>query len=240
MSPQDRPWIGCHILTSLDGRIEGPFMSHPASASALSVYRDLQASYEADALVYGSSTARGFAGSKVSCFCSEGVVLEQTFVSPSAHAPYCVALDPVGEIAWQAGTLRRGGRPEAHVIEVLSERASGSYRAYLQDRGVSYFVAGENSIDVRFATQELARLFGIESLLVCGGGVTDASFLSAGLIDELSVVVAPVTSAQVGAASLFDASSFASVSAPVDFTLEYADAHPGGVVHLVYSRPHGE
>ena len=51
---------------------------------------------------------------------------------------------------------------------------------------------------------KLRREFGIEKLLLEGGGGINGSFLAAGLIDELSVLVAPVADGSVGTPSLFD------------------------------------
>lgn len=236
MPSEDRPWVGCHILASLDGRIAGSFMGSAAAAPAVAAYRELQLAYEADALAYGSTTACGFAGSRISCLCSDAPVSEGDYVAPAAGAPYLVSIDPQGEVAWKSGVVSRCGMPDAQVIEVLSSRAPRAYRAYLQEHGVSYLVAGENAIDLPSATEKLERLFGIRRMLVCGGGVTDASFLAAGLLDELSVVVAPVASGEVGVPTLFDQSPIASLSTPTAFAFERAEPLSGGAVHMTYSR----
>lgn len=48
--------------------------------------------------------------------------------------------------------------------------ASPAYRAYLCACGVSYVLAGTRELDLRLALRKLRTLFGIERLLVCGGG----------------------------------------------------------------------
>jgi riboflavin biosynthesis pyrimidine reductase len=52
---------------------------------------------------------------------------------------------------------------------------------------------------------KLRAAFGIEKLLLEGGGKINGSFLAANLIDELSVLLAPVADGTIGAPSLFDA-----------------------------------
>lgn len=43
----------------------------------------------------------------------------------------------------------------------------------------------------------------MEKVLICGGGMVNWSFLQAGVIDELSLLLAPVTDGDVGKASFF-------------------------------------
>lgn len=148
-------------------------------------------------------------------------------------ASYLVSIDPTGEVAWKSGTFCRPGRADAHVIEVLSEQAPSAYRSYLRERGVSFITAGKNGIDLASAAQQLRECFGIEHLLVCGGGITDATFLAAGLIDELSIVVAPVASGERGVATVFDALA-PDTPQPRTFTLGSVTRTDGDGLHLVY------
>lgn len=76
----------------------------------------------------------------------------------------------------------------------MTEVASISYRAYLRKCGVSYILAGKAELDCEMAMGKLHRLFHIERLLICGGGAVDWTFLQADMVDELSLVLSPVTS----------------------------------------------
>ena len=49
--------------------------------------------------------------------------------------------------------------------------------------------------------KKLYELFHIEKVLICGGGVVNWSFLQAGMVDELSLFLAPVTDGSSGTAS---------------------------------------
>lgn len=51
---------------------------------------------------------------------------------------------------------------------------------------------------------KLRKKFGIRKLLLEGGGKINGSFLAADLIDELSVLIAPVADGSVGTPTLFD------------------------------------
>lgn len=46
----------CHMLTSLDGKIDGAFFGAPETAPALAAYADLRNHYQCQATVYGLTT----------------------------------------------------------------------------------------------------------------------------------------------------------------------------------------
>ena len=233
MSGHTRPYIICHVFSSIDGRIDGPFMSDAAAMPARMEYGRLQGSFGTDAIAYGAVTTQGFVGGAVPARNAGSQMGPGDFVAPHKESSYYVSIDPGCRIAWESGTYRRAGRAPQHVIEMLGENASVAYRSYLRDRGVSYVLAGARTLDLPRALEKLRALFGIRRLLVCGGGATDMAFLSAGAIDELSVVVAPVASGERGVATIFDEAPFAP-AAPRAFHLERADRIAGDGLHLVY------
>ncbi len=65
------------------------------------------------------------------------------------------------------------------------------YLAYLKKNRISYIFAGKDRIDAKTAAEKLFRIFGIRKMLRQGGGITNGTFSE--LIDELSIVVVPVT-----------------------------------------------
>ena len=58
----------------------------------------------------------------------------------------------------------------------------------MREQGVSYILAGADTLDCKIAAQKLKLLFGIEKMLICGGGKVNWSFLSQGVVDELSLL----------------------------------------------------
>ena len=52
--------------------------------------------------------------------------------------------------------------------------------------------------------KKLNKLFRIKRMTVQGGGLTNGSFLNAGLIDELSLIIVPVADGEIGTQSVFD------------------------------------
>lgn len=70
--------------------------------------------------------------------------------------------------------------------------------------------------------------------MVAGGAVTNWSFLKAGLVDEVSIVITPVTDGETNTASVFGASSFEKDDKPVEFHLSEVKTYDGDVIFLKY------
>ena len=70
--------------------------------------------------------------------------------------------------------------------------------------------------------------------MICGGGIVDYTFLQAGLIDEVSLVIVPLTDGGVNVATVFDQSPFVSSGAPIAFKLLETKTLPGDCVWLRY------
>lgn len=95
-------------------------------------------------------------------------------------------------------------------------------------------IAGSDKLDCALLLRKLRSLFGIETLMLGGGGVLNRSFVEAGLCDELSVVVAAAADGSSDTPTLFEAlGSFAAPRA-VRFALIEAKAEAGGALWLRY------
>lgn len=235
-----RPYVICHILSSLDGKINGPFMGTGSAAGLAGTYASLRSGMNADAWLYGTATTKEFTD-HVRPFLEDGSsVPDGDFVADDQAELYYVSVDTEGEIGWESGTFANRGRTPAHVIEVLTDSTSASYKAYLRKRGVSYILAGRDSLDCRLAAEKLYRLFHIKKLLICGGGVVNWSFLQAGVIDELSLLLAPVTDGSRGSASLFTQLSSLNEGSPVEFTLKTVEKAGDNGVYLNYLAENAE
>ena len=68
---------------------------------------------------------------------------------------------------------------------------------------------------------------------VGGGGKTDMSFLAAGVLDELSLVLSPTVSGEPETASVFDEMPRSAGGSHV-FSLERVERLAGDGLHLVY------
>lgn len=195
-----RPYIICHMLTSLDGKVTGDFLALPQLEAATELYYEINRRYAADAFACGRVTMEGsFTGGAAPDLSPyrDACLPREDHIADEDAAFFAVAFDRRGRLGWQSGTIEDPdpGYGGAHIIEVLCEDAADAYLAYLQKVGVSYIFAGKTELDLPLALQKLKDRFGIEKLLLEGGSILDGVFQREGVIDELSLVVAPTVAA---------------------------------------------
>lgn len=215
----DRPKIICHILQSVDGNIDGSFFSQPETIPALREFSRIREEYACDAVISGAITASEIYSNSLADDLPE--VLEtysRTDWQAAKADKYAVIIDGEGTILWQSGTVERRG-DKMHVVTILQENVSDAYIAHLRQAGVSYVFAGKDSLDLPLAVRKLKEQFGIEKMLLSGGGIVDLAFLQAGLIDEISLIIPPVIDGGTGLASAFDDSAFAANHSPKPLSL---------------------
>lgn len=230
----ERPYVICHILSSLDGKINGPFMGTEAVGALGAEYGQYRTKMNANAWLYGTTTTKEFTDFREPVLEKAGEVPDGDFVADDGAELYYISVDVDGEIGWESGTFRNKGRAPAHVIEILTASTQAAYKAYLRKTGVSYIIAGEKRLDCETAMKKLYELFHIEKVLICGGGVVNWSFLQAGMVDELSLFLAPVTDGGSGAASLFTQIPSLTEGKPVEFLLQETEKIGDGGLRLNY------
>jgi riboflavin biosynthesis pyrimidine reductase len=87
----------------------------------------------------------------------------------------------------------------------LTEKVSSTYLEHLRSKKVSYIFGGKKELDLALVLEKLNKLFNIKKLRIDGGGHVNGSFLKAGLIDEFSLVLAPVADGTIGSPTVFEA-----------------------------------
>ncbi len=229
-----RPYVICHMTTSIDGKVTGDFLYTPHAQSAVETYYEINRRYQGDAYACGRITMEGsFTGGWYPDLSQYAAAhIDRTDYAADASARYfAVAFDRRGRLGWKASRIydEDPGYDNAHIIEVLCEDVSDAYLAYLRETGISYIFAGAHEMDVSLALEKLYSLFGIKKLLLEGGSVINGAFQQAGLIDELSLVVAPLT-AQQDALPLFAQNSMCC------FALKQTQIFKDNVLWLNYVR----
>ena len=151
----ERPYTICHILSALDGKITGAFMGTEAAGTVSGEYARIRSEYQADAWLYGTVTTKEFTGNRKpepdpgKRFLT--VILWQKIMLHSTMFQWIHRERSVGN----RGPFVNRGRPDAHVIEVLTEQTPAAYRAYLRRHGVSYILAGSKMLDGRLALEKV-------------------------------------------------------------------------------------
>lgn len=230
-STTGRPRVICHMAASVDGRIVVNGWPDSTAAAVRRHYEQVHTGYEAGGWICGRITMEPFAGATR----PEGEVAREhlggapreDFVAAGAHASFAFAIDPRGRLAWQSNDIDGD-----HVVAVLSERVSDEYLAFLRERGVSYLLTGAREVDLQRILEKIGARFGVRTLMLEGGGRINGAFLRAGLVDEVSLLVAPVADGRAGTPALFDAG--ASGSTPYRLSLERVERRGDDVVWLRY------
>ena len=160
----NRPYILCHMVTSVDGKVTGEFLRRPECAPATEVYYQLNRDYK----------EQGSGG-----FICGRVTMEESFTGGwypdlSAYEPteresgflmnfrtddtfedtyFAIAFDPKGKLGWQSNVIRDEdpGYDGARIIEVVTQQVDPRYLTYLREMEIPYIVAGEKEIDVPLA-----------------------------------------------------------------------------------------
>jgi 2,5-diamino-6-(ribosylamino)-4(3H)-pyrimidinone 5'-phosphate reductase len=191
-----RPYIICHMLSSVDGKIDATSLKAVIGAGE---YEATATQLEGDAWICGRTTMEHFADDAPFVPASNTPSGPQPVHVARRAGSYAIAVDTTGKLRWPSGDLDGD-----HLICVVSERAPADYLALLRNTGISYVVAGEHSVDLVRAVNLLGEHFGIRRLLLEGGGHINGAFLEAGLIDEFSLLLVPGIDGRHDVPAVFD------------------------------------
>jgi riboflavin biosynthesis pyrimidine reductase len=228
-----KPHVIVHMTSSVDGRIKIKRWSpRPLEGSADTAYESVHDKLGGDAWICGRVTMAGYAeGEPPPPFFGAPIPREAYLAKPEARR-FAIGLDAHARMHWGTRNEITGD----HVVMVLTERASDAHLEALRRAGVSYIFGGRDAIDLHRVVETLATTFGIKRLLVEGGGRINGSFLKAGLVDELSLLMAPAVDGLMGGPSVFDYEGGAddATSKDLRLTLRASEVMDGGIVWLRY------
>ena len=233
----NRPYIFCHMMTSLDGKIMGNYMETPEGAAAGDVFYNISFGKNPYYKHQGWLSVRITTDDNFTFYEKPDLdenaakVPEGDYIAKKTDM-YYVSIDPSGRLGWKSSTLTYIDTT-AHVIEVLTEKATNAYKAFLRRLGISYIIAGSDSLDYEQTLSKLKEQFGIENLML-GGAALNWSFIQAGMCDEVSVMIAAVADGSANTQTLFMTREGMSDDTPVGFKLQEAKVMDGDSVWLRY------
>lgn len=196
-----KPYVTVHMISSIDGKIDARrWAGNPgAYAQFAGEYEAVHEMLGATSWIVGRTTMQEFACRPSVDIHDDGPLPRATHNAAPDADSFAVVIDPKGKLTWDRDNVN-GDR----VIEVLTEQVSDRYLHHLKSMGVSYVFGGTDTIDIRHVLHELKATFKIDSLLVEGGGILNGSFIAAGVIDEISLLVAPIADGQNDGPMTFD------------------------------------
>jgi len=236
----DRPRVFIHTHMSLDGKIVGEYLSTAVGMASQRQYYDL---------VLGPkrhfSSHKGWLCGRIS---SEDnfthyrtpelneaapTVPEGDFIAVDGAPMHYFSVDPSGVLAWERNSITYFDTT-AHVVEILSGKASNAYKDFLRSKGVSYIIAGQDSLDLEAAVKKIGSVFDVDEIMLGGGGALNWSFIQAGLCDEVSIVLTPAADGKKGVQTLFEADEHYTRALPTAFKLKEIQPLDDGSIWLRY------
>jgi 2,5-diamino-6-(ribosylamino)-4(3H)-pyrimidinone 5'-phosphate reductase len=195
-----RPYVICHMCTSVDGRIIGARWGKLAGYGEESeLFETTAASFGIGAWLVGTTTMEEFDGRKTKLPKAPKSLVRGDHVANKKAKRLAIGADAKGVLRFQNNEV--GGD---HVALLVTERVGNDYLAHLQAAGVSYLFCGKREIDLHLALEKLGRIFKLRKLMLQGGGKFNGAMLRAGLVDEISHITVPSADGGAGIASMFD------------------------------------
>ena len=192
-----KPYIICHMMTSIDGRIDCAMTSQMEGVD--DYYRTLNV-LNVPTTVSGRVTAElemaepgKFAAKDPTPYGKEG------FSKQADAAGYEVVVDTHGKLLWPDAA----GMEKPYLI-ITSQQVPKEYLDYLESRHISWIACGTEKIDLARASEILAAEFGVERMGIVGGPAINTAFLNAGLLAEVSILMGPGIDGRKEMPSVFD------------------------------------
>ena len=200
-SDPSRPHVICHMTSSVDGRIKIRRWSRiDVDGLVDKAYEAVHDALDGDAWICGRVTMQGYAMGEAPPPYDGPAIPREDHIAKHDAKGYAIGLDPGGKMNW--GT--RNDITGDHVVIVLTEQVGDAHLAALRRAGISYIFGGRDMIDIAEVVAALGTSLGIKRLLVEGGGGINGSFLKAGVVNEISLLLAPAVDGLIGVPSVFD------------------------------------
>lgn len=221
------PRVILHIATSLDGRIT----NFPAD---LEVYYSLAATWNPDAILFGSETVLAAVRDDPSL--EVPPEHDEMFTPPEGSVdtrPLLVIADSRGRVrCWDA--IRRWPYMR-DLVAFCSSSTPEEYLSYLEDQKIAAIVAGTDRIDMRKALEMLNKKYGVGTVRIDSGGTLNSVLLDAGVVDEVSVLIHPFLAGGMADPTMFDPIKAGFVDLQIPLTHIKTEMVGNGLVWARYS-----
>lgn len=214
-----RPYIISHMMMSVDGRIDCPMV---AQISDEEYYTALE-SFGTSSKLSGRVTAalECPAVKEETSGCSDSVLGRESVHKEVDNEEYTIVVDTHGRLQMASGEA--DGHP---LLVVMSESVSEAHLEILRKNHISWIATGKERINLHRAMEILNEQFGVKRLVIVGGGNINGGFLEAGLVDEVSVMIAPGIDGRKNETAVFDGCTWKDKS-PYHLKLQHVEQVSG-------------
>ncbi|MDQ3098190.1 MAG: dihydrofolate reductase family protein [bacterium] len=237
MSHADHPYVICHMMSTIEGKIDSGIKGIDILGDYYNLYSDLEKSFHPDAWMCGRVTSEMFAESVGTPLPeSSEMITPSDFRSAESGSGYMVAVDTKGTLRWKSNVLTFEDQTVHHIIiVVVTEQTSTKYLKYLQNKNISYSISGKSEVNFESLFRKLKSDFGINILALEGGGILNGSVQEVDLIDEISLLITPQVLSRSEAPTSFEKRGSESVSLK-KYTLLDVQKLENDTVWLRYKR----
>lgn len=192
----NRPYIICHMMTSIDGRIDcGMTEKLKGTEEYYKILDDLDIS----AVLCGRVTAELEMADKEKFSVKNSEIIGiESFSKKLNSEKYNIIVDTKGTLLWNNYSQK------IPLLIITSEQAEKEYFDYLNSKNISWIACGKEKINMKRAMEILKGEFNIHRLAVAGGGTVNEGFLEEKLIDEISILIGPGIDGRKGMTAVFD------------------------------------
>lgn len=226
-----KPYVICHMVSSVDGRLAPSKWTTSSDGSRndwSAAYAAIHEKLDVDGWIVGRVTMAEMAKGEPHAP-SGKLVVERPHHFASKKKPFAIALDNSGKLHFARADIAGD-----HVVVLLGREVPDSHLAELAGDGISYIVSATKEIELAAALDVLSRELEIRRLALEGGGGINGSFFAAGLVDELSVLIAPAIDGRSDSKSIVDFGEVG-LAGKVQLSLSSCEQIGNGAVHLRYS-----
>lgn len=220
-----KPYIICHMMTSVDGRIDCAMTSQLPGVS--DYYSTLNA-LDTPTTVSGRVTAESEMAEPGAFTAKDSTPFgKESFSKKTDATGYEIVVDTHGKLLWP-----NAKDMEKPYLIITSEQVSAEYLNYLDGQNISWIACGKEKINLTRACEILADEFGVERMSIVGGPAINTAFLNDGLLDEISILIGAGIDGRAEMPSVFDGRE---MSYPLThLTLTDAEKFDSGAVWLRY------
>jgi len=185
-----RPRIVCHGFTSIDGRTQQARWSAPAIGTRPNVVgitdRQALAAMQSDGIITGVVAVAGAPGLAIGRSRTTYPRALSDHFSKRLERPLCFVHDPDAILNMATDRYEEG-----QIVLITSRRASDEYLENARLSRVAYVFAGDDGMALEEAMHRIQAKYGLSLLVLRADGKTNAAFMAAGLVDQISVLVFP-------------------------------------------------
>ena len=212
----NRTYVEIHMMQTIDGKATGNFWRKPDVWQGIKDYGKLIPNLNNQGFALGRVSMEANSDEKpdLSKYKNKEKLEYKDYIVPLEKGAkyYLASYDSKGTLGFKNNVinvnewLNDGSELLCQIIEVVTDKVSNEYLHYCRERGISYIICGKEKIDIKISLEKLKKLFKIDKMLLQGGPILDGAFIKEDLIDGISIIISPCTSA--GGDTLFNPSKY--------------------------------